>query len=334
MQLALGFVSICLSEKDCSPAGNVTATQAERLDPKARAYRILRVAKRNLENTLRIMHFLHAHDLPLYRISANLIPLATHELTKGWAWWEEEELVGLGAAIGRVAAKHGYRLSSHLPEVCGLTGEATFYWARAYLEYHERLFDLLGLDESAKIVLHLGGAAGGKDEALKTARRHIEALSDWARRRIVLENDDRVFHVGDVVQLAEATGVSVAFDWHHHWVNHPAERVGSQATELIGRALASWRDRPPKVHLSSPKSPNKIRAHADYVDVAFLAPFFEILATLGTPRLDAMIEAKMKDLAAFRLREDLDRGFPQLETGNGGESGHGQDRRTETSDVE
>lgn len=305
MQLEYGFVSICLSEQDCSPAGNVTAKQAEGLDPEARASRIGRVARRNLENTLRIMHFLHAHDLRLYRISANLIPLATHEATRGWAWWEEEELLRVGATIGRTARERGYRLSSHLPEVCGFTGESTYRWARAYLEYHQRLFELLDLDESAKIILHLGGAAGEKARALDQARRHIEALSDWARRRIVLENDDRLFHVGDVVKLAEATGVPVVFDWHHHWVNHPGDRDGPLAAELIGRALASWRDRPPKVHLSSPKSQEKVRAHADYVDAGFVAPFFELVDRIGVSRLDVMVEAKMKDLAVFRLREDL-----------------------------
>ena len=162
--------------------------------------------------------------------------------------------------IGRVAAEHGYRLSSHLPELCGLTGEATLRWAEAYLEYHKRLFELLGLDETAKIILHLGGAGKEKSQALKDARRHIEALSPWAKERIALENDDRVFHVGDVVQLAEETGVPVAFDWHHHWVNHRGDVDGPVALDLIARAFASWRDRPPKVHLSSPKSPDKSRA--------------------------------------------------------------------------
>lgn len=305
MQLELGFVSICLSEKDCSPAGNVTVKQVKELDSQARKGRILRVAKRNLENTLRIMWFLDAHDLKLYRISANLIPLATHEITEGWAWWEDEELLAIGARIGDVASQRGYRLSSHLPELCGLTGEATLYWARKYLEYHRRLFDLLGLDQSTKIILHLGGAGSDKAQALKDARRHVEALSPWARERIVIENDDRVFTAKDVVQLAEETGVPVAFDWHHHWINHEGDAGGPAASELIARALATWRDRPPKVHLSSPKSQKQRRAHADYVDVDFVAPFFEFVRSSGTSCVDAMVEAKMKDLAALRLRDDL-----------------------------
>lgn len=305
MKLEFGFVSICLSEKECSPAGNVTVKQVQGLDPEGRRGRILQVAKRNLENTLRIMWFLHAHGFRLYRISANLIPLATHEITDGWAWWEEAELRQLGAKIGEAAARFGYRLSSHLPELCGLGGDAPFFWAKRYLDYHRRLFELLALDETAKIVMHLGGKAGERPEALKAARRRIEELSPWARRRIVLENDDRLFTAADVVQLAEETGVPVAFDWHHHWVNGDGEARGPRIEELMARAFALWRDRPPKVHVSSPRSSQSPRAHADYIDIEFVRPFFELAAQTGVPSLDVMVEAKMKDLAALRLREEL-----------------------------
>ena len=54
--------------------GQRTVKQVKELDSQARKGRILRVAKRNLENTLRIMWFLDAHDFKLYRISANLHP--------------------------------------------------------------------------------------------------------------------------------------------------------------------------------------------------------------------------------------------------------------------
>lgn len=305
MEIEYGFVSICLSEKECSPAGNVTVKQVQALDPADRRSRILRVARRNLENTLRIMWFLRAHDLRLYRISANLIPLATHETTDGWAWWEEAELREIGAKVGEVAARHGYRLSSHLPELCGFTGDATFYWAERYLQYHRRLFELLGLDASAKIVMHLGGKGQDKNKALARARRRIEELDPWARERIVLENDDRHFTAADVIQLAEETGVPVAFDWHHHCINQDGEASGPGAVKLMARAFALWRDRPAKVHVSSPKSPQNPRAHADFVDAAFARPFFELAAETGVERLDVMVEAKMKDLAAFRLREEL-----------------------------
>ena len=133
MQLDFGFVSICLSEKDCSPAGNVTVKQVKTLEPEQRRARILRVAKRNLENTLRIMWFLDAHGFKVYRLSANLVPLATHEITRGWAWWEEEELLATGARIGQVAREKGYRLELPSARSLRVDGRADVLLGRAVL---------------------------------------------------------------------------------------------------------------------------------------------------------------------------------------------------------
>ncbi|GAB6876165.1 hypothetical protein [Thermaerobacter litoralis] len=345
VRLHLGFVAICLSEKDCSPAGSLTATAASRLDAEARRYRLREIARRNLDNTLRILFFLKAHGIRLYRISANLIPLATHPLTEGWRWWDEPDLQDVGRRIGRAARETGVRLSSHLPEVCGLGSESQFRWLRAYLDYHRRLFDLLELDERAKIVIHVGGrrgrnlptpgprgrdghGSGGRDgdgagvgrggagagpRAIdETATRHLEQLDGWARSRLVLENDDRTVDIATALELAERFGLPVAFDWHHHVCcpppGFPDPRSGeglAALQPLLVRTFRLWRDRPPKIHLSSPRDGKNPRAHADYVDPAFIAPLLEVLARLDVGEVDAMVEAKKKDLALFRLVQDF-----------------------------
>lgn len=305
MKIDWGFVSICLSEKDCSPAGTVQVRHIEPLDEEGRRYRVLQVATANLQKTLRIMWFLRAHQIACYRISAQLVPLATHEMLEGWAWWEEPALLEIGAKIGSVVRAEGYRLSSHLPEVCGLTSPGNLRWTKAYLEYHKRLFDLLHLDERHKIVMHVGGAYGNKEEALERAREGAAEFTEWERGRVVLENDDRTFTLLDVLGIAEEFGLGVAFDWHHH-LCHSEALSDERLKEALGRAFSLWRDRPPKVHLSSPKSERQPRAHAEYVDVEYVRPFFALAAETGIGALDVMVEAKMKDLALFRLREALD----------------------------
>ena len=99
VKLDFGFVSICLSERECSPAGNVTVKQVQGSIPRRASTGSCAVAKRNLENTLRIMWFLRAHDLGLYRISANLIPLATRRNDAGLG------LVGGGKSLSRSAQR-------------------------------------------------------------------------------------------------------------------------------------------------------------------------------------------------------------------------------------
>src|SRR5690606_26654029 len=130
------------SEWRCSPAGTVTVKSLERLDREAQIHKIRITARRNLEATLRIAHFLQAHAIPLYRLSAQLIPLATHPVAEGWNWWEDAELAPLMAEVGGRMQAYGVRLSSHLPEVCVLTAAEPekLQWTHRYLEYHRRLF--------------------------------------------------------------------------------------------------------------------------------------------------------------------------------------------------
>lgn len=306
MQLNFGFVSICLSEKDCSPAGSVTYKSVASLEHEAQRQRILQVARRNMTNTLRIMRFIGVNHIPLYRLSANLIPLATHPDIPPWPWWEDEQLQATGRQIGAAVREGGYRLSSHLPEFCGFTSRSLARWSRDYLAYHENLFQLLHLDAGAKIIMHLGGTGGNKDRALAQSGDRLAQLSPWARERIVLENDDRSFTIADVVPLAEAVGLPVVFDWHHHWCNGREDMSDTELRGWLERAFALWTDRPPKVHLSSPRDGASLRAHADFVDPAFVRPFLSLLAEMNLPAVDVMVEAKQKDLALFKLREELD----------------------------
>ena len=55
-------------------------------------------------------------------------------------------------------------------------------------------------------MLHVGGAAGGFDAALERFERGLETLSDRARERLVIENDDRTFALCHVMELHRRTG--------------------------------------------------------------------------------------------------------------------------------
>lgn len=301
MSVGFGFVSICLSEWRCSPAGTVTVKSLQGLDREGQINRIRATARRNLENTLRITHFLRAHQIRLYRMSAQLIPLATHPATEGWAWWEDGELAPLMAEIGERVAETGVRISSHLPEVCVLTAADPdkLQWAHRYLAYHRRLFEGMGLDHRAKILLHLGGAGGNRARALERAAATIRSLDPWARERLCLENDDKTFSAAEVLALCQEVKAPMVFDYHHHVCRND----GEDFRELLPHIFATWHDRPPKIHLSSPRSERQPRAHADYVDPDFIRPLVAYARTLGD--FDIMVEAKQKDLAMFRLQEDL-----------------------------
>lgn len=306
--IAFGFVAICLSEKRCSPAGNITVKSVQGLDEEAVRLRIISTASRNIENTIRIMHFLRGNDLSLYRMSANLVPLATHPMTDGFEWWEEPTLASLLSQLGDLIQRQEVRISSHLPQVCVLSTpkDEVFQWLQRYGEYHRRLYTAMGLDERAKIVLHVGGSYNDPEGALRRAEKNFARLDPWLQRRLVLENDDKSFSARHVLSLTRRLGIPMVFDYHHHVVHNHGE-TPSELADILGQAFASWTDRPPKVHMSSPRSAEQPRAHADYVDWQFALPFFELVQRLGPERLDVMVEAKQKDLAALDLRTTYQR---------------------------
>lgn len=301
MAISLDFVSICLSEENCSPAGTVTVKRLEKLDRPGQIRRIRSTAQRNLRNTLRIMHFLRGHQICVYRMSAQLIPLATHPVTDGWKWWDDPELYPYMVQIGEAVKAQQIRISSHLPEFCVLTSDDPdkLRWVKLYLDYHQRLFDTMQLDARAKIILHLGGASKDRMGALARAVRNIKNLSSWARARLCLENDDRVFSAVEILDVCRQTGASMVFDFHHHYCRND----GEDFRELLPDIFATWSDRPPKIHISSPRDEKNVRAHADFVDLEFVRPVIEAAQALGD--VDFMVEAKKKDLALFRLREEL-----------------------------
>jgi UV DNA damage endonuclease len=177
----------------------------------------------------------------------------------------------------------------------------------------------MGLGPEAVVVLHVGGAAGGIHAALDRFRAGFETLSDAARDRLVIENDDRTFALRDVLGLASELGRPVVWDILHHHCNDPDGIPDREALEL---ALTTWpAGVRPKIHFSSPKTAveerkrkvgrrverslllPQLRAHADVIDPIAFEHF--VRETAAGLHFDVMLEAKAKDLALLRLRDQL-----------------------------
>ena len=131
------------------------------------------------------------------------------------------------------------------------------------------------------------------------------------RARLIVENDDRTFSLQDALEVHRRTGVRVVWDILHHHCNDPEGIPDREALEL---ALATWPEGVrPKIHYSSPRTAVEerkgrlvlppLRAHADMVDPIGFEHF--VTETAAGLDLDVMLEAKGKDLALLRLREQL-----------------------------
>ncbi len=156
------------------------------------------------------------------------------------------------------------------------------------------------------IVLHGGGAAGGVPAAIERLERGIALLPPEVRQRLALENDDRCFTPRSLLPLCERTGVPLVYDVHHHRCLGDGLSV-EEATEL---SWATWGDREPYAHISSPRdgwnSPNR-RAHADYIDPGDFPDVWRD----RTMTID--VEAKAKERAVLAIKESQESGVGSRE---------------------
>jgi UV DNA damage endonuclease len=274
----------------------------------------------SLEALHAVLDYCARHDIRMYRMTAALAPYATHpDLPQFHRQVDEcrDELAALGAA----ARAADVRLSTHPSQYIVLNSEDPEIRAAAVrdVELQAAILDAMELGPEAVCVLHVGGAAGGLAEAMGRFEAGLEPLSDRARERLVIENDDRTFALGHVLELHRRTGLKVVWDILHHHCNDPDGVPDREALEL---ALGTWpAGVRPKIHYSTPKTAMEerrrrvgrrverswvlpqLRAHADMIDPIGFEHFLR--ETAAGLDFDVMLEAKAKDLALLRLRDQL-----------------------------
>jgi UV DNA damage endonuclease len=230
----------------------------------------------------------------LFRIGQGLIPFASHPAFP-YDWSEEhgDDLRELGA----LARTLGVRLSMHPGQFInpGSPNPETAGRSLNELRYAARVFDLMGLGD-AVVVLHLGGAYDDRPAAIA---RFVDALraQEDILRYLALENDERIWTVGEIVGSARALGIPAILDNLHHALNPGGLTLG----EALDLALPTWEARGvrPKVHLSSQDPTKRPGAHAHSIEAEDWAVFLD---ALGGRETDVMVEAKGKELALQALR--------------------------------
>ena len=270
----------------------------------------------------RVWDHLDREDIRMYRMTASLAPYATHPDLPQFHRQVEEAADEL-AALGDRARALDLRLSTHPGQYVVLNSESSAVVDAAVrdLELQGEVMEVMGLGPDAVVVVHVGGAAGGTAAATGRFEAGLERLSDRARSRLVIENDDRTFSLRDVLALHARTGLRVVWDILHHHCHDPD---GIPDRDALALALATWpAGVTPKIHYSSPKTAMEerrrragrrverswvlpqLRAHADMIDPFAFEHF--LTDTAAGFDFDVMLEAKAKDLALLRLREQLAR---------------------------
>ena len=275
----------------------------------------------SLDHVERVIDYLTRMGIGMYRMSSNLAPYETHpDLPRFHG--QVEACAERLAQVGARAREAGIRLSTHPGQYTVLNSEDPRVAAQAAAEvgWHARLLDAMGLGPEAVVVIHGGSGAPDPATALERFERSVERLDEPARRRLVIENDDRVFSLGMVEPAARRLGIPVVWDVHHHRCHDPD---GIPEADALSMALATWTAGVrPKVHFSSPKTAAEEvekrdgrrvvrslrlpspRSHADLIDPFDFRRFLN--EVVRGREVDVMLEAKAKDLALLHLRDQLE----------------------------
>lgn len=162
--------------------------------------------------------------------------------------------------------------------------------------------DALGLSNQAKIQIHVGGIYGNKSASIKRFIKNYENLSSNIKRRLVIENDDRLYNANDCLYIHQYTGTLIIFDnLHFYCLNN-----GENFIDALLATRKTWNfdvDGIPMLDYSTQdlNSPS-IGKHTNTIDIE---DFKEFITPIKNSDYDIMLEIKDKELNAAKALEIL-----------------------------
>lgn len=247
----------------------------------------------NLSCLMEILKFNLKHKILFFRISSDIVPFASHPVCVfDWRAHFAKELKSIGSFI----KKNNMRISMHPDKFTLINAKDQSIVMRSVdeLSYHVKVLDAMGLDCTAKVQIHVGGAYGNKDESMERFIANYKKLTSAVKRRLVIENDDRLNTLKDCLFISSKTGIPVLFDVFHHALNNNGETLISS----LKSASKTWRetDGALMVDYSLQRPGSRSGTHADSIDAAKFKKFI-----VNSRRLDfdIMLEIKNKEKSAI-----------------------------------
>jgi len=253
----------------------------------------------NLECLSEILSLNAVSGLLFFRITSDLIPFASHPInTVPW----QEEFRNEFRRMGSFIKKNGMRVSMHPDQFVVLNSRDEGIVGRSVAElvYHADVLDLLGTGRDAKIQIHIGGVYGDKAASIERFIERTRGLPPRVAKRLVIENDERLYTLRDCLNVHKKTGLPVVLDVFHHSWNHNGESM----PEALLLAEKTWRkqDGPLIIDYSSQEKGRRPGTHAQTIDIRHFTSF---LGQAVGRNCDIMLEIKDKDRSALRALQLL-----------------------------
>jgi UV DNA damage endonuclease len=277
---------------------NTTFKANRSMDRVAALDKLSELCSANVDALQESLQFCADNGIGSFRINSQILPLKTHaecgyeigDVPRG------EDIVKRFKACGEFAATHDIRTCFHPDQFVVLNSPRGDVVDRSIkeLEYQSEVAEWVGADV---VNIHGGGAYGDKRDALSRLAKNLGRLSQRARSRLTMENDDTTYTPSDLLPLCRAEGIPLVYDVHHHRCN-PDELSVEEAT---CKAIATW-NREPLFHISSPLEGwkgKRPKPHHDFIDVQDFPQCWYRL------KLTVEVEAKAKELAVLKLKRLL-----------------------------
>jgi UV DNA damage endonuclease len=250
----------------------------------------------NLSSLHHIVDYNDANDIRLFRISSDIIPFGSSPVnTLTWKELCREEL----SVIAERIRTSGIRVSMHPGQYTVLNSPDRQVAERAALDlvYHVSFLESLETDTTNKVILHVGGAYGDKSASMRHFAERYRDLDDSVKRRLVIENDDKSYHIGDVLELGAGLGIPVVYDNLHNKIN--CCDVSKDDFFWIAQCAPSWKqsDGRQKVHYSQQDPCKNAGSHSARIGID---EFLNFYSGLGSSKPDIMLEVKDKNLSAVK----------------------------------
>ena len=250
----------------------------------------------NLNCLNKIIDYNVEHKMLFLRISSETIPFASHEICNlDWKKRFKNELENIGMKL----KEKKFRVSMHPGQFTLLNSpnKKIVEKSLAELEYHADFLNAMGLDNTAKIQIHVGGVYGDKDSAIKRFICTFGIASNKIKSRLAIENDDYHYSVKDCLRINKETKIPIILDnLHLECLNDGEELI--EAYDMI-KTTWSEEDGIPMLDYSSQEKDARIGKHTEHLDPDHFKKFIDIM---HNQEFDLMFEIKDKERSVLEAQ--------------------------------
>ena len=261
--------------------------------------KFIETARNNLDCLLTMLKFNVENNLLFFRITSRLIPFASHPIMNfDWKGYFKDDF----EEISEFIHENDIRISMHPGQFVVINSKDPEVFERGLneLKYHSEVFDILKLDRTAKMQVHVGGVYGDKKKSMKRFVERYKNLDKNIKRRLVIENDEKSYNLSECLKISNETKIPVLFDYFHHELNNNGENL----ERCFEKFTKTWKtkDGLPLADYSSQKPEKAKGTHVESIDLDHFKKFLKETEKFD---FDIMLEIKDKETSALKAADIL-----------------------------